>query len=152
MRDLERRVVLSVVGRKWQEHLYEMDYLKEGIGLRAMAQRDPLVEYQREGYAMFEAMMESIREESVSLVFHAEVEPGEGAEQAQGAGLEEHQEPSTLGYSGPDEDGAAETSVRRTGSDGQDEASDQGAGSRGSGKSSKSNSKSKKSKKSKKKR
>ena len=50
MRELERRVVLSVIDRKWQEHLYEMDYLKEGIGLRAMAQRDPLVEYQREGF------------------------------------------------------------------------------------------------------
>ena len=55
MRELERRVVLSVIGRKWQEHLYEMDYLKEGIGLRAMAQRDPLVEYQREGFIMFQA-------------------------------------------------------------------------------------------------
>ena len=55
MRELERRVVLSVIGRKWQEHLYEMDYLKEGIGLRAMAQRDPLVEYQREGFTMFQS-------------------------------------------------------------------------------------------------
>ncbi|MGO2634250.1 MAG: preprotein translocase subunit SecA [Galactobacter sp.] len=123
MRDLERRVVLSVIGRKWQEHLYEMDYLKEGIGLRAMAQRDPLVEYQREGYAMFETMMESIREESVSLVFHAEVEPGQDAEQAQGAGLEEHEEPASLGYSGPDESGEAEASVRRTGAQGEGEAS-----------------------------
>src|SRR5699024_10498186 len=53
MRELERRVVLSVLDRKWREHLYEMDYLKEGIGLRAMAQRDPLIEYQREGYHLF---------------------------------------------------------------------------------------------------
>jgi len=114
MRDLERRVVLSVIGRRWQDHLYEMDYLKEGIGLRAMAQRDPLVEYQREGYAMFETMMESIREDSVSLLFHAEVEPGEDAGSAQGAGLEEHEEPASLAYSAPDEDGEASTSVRRT--------------------------------------
>jgi preprotein translocase subunit SecA len=74
MRELERRVVLSVVGRKWQEHLYEMDYLKEGIGLRAMAQRDPLVEYQREGFTMFQAMMSAIREESVGFLFNLEVQ------------------------------------------------------------------------------
>ena len=53
MRELERRVLLTVLDRKWREHLYEMDYLREGIGLRAMAQRDPLVEYQREGGDMF---------------------------------------------------------------------------------------------------
>ncbi|MBR7559139.1 preprotein translocase subunit SecA, partial [Mycobacterium tuberculosis] len=55
-RELERRVVLSVIDRRWREHLYEMDYLKNGIGLRAMAQRDPLVEYQREGFEMFTTM------------------------------------------------------------------------------------------------
>ncbi len=54
MRELERRVVLSVIDRRWRDHLYEMDYLKDGIGLRAMAQRDPLVEYQREGFALFQ--------------------------------------------------------------------------------------------------
>ena len=74
MRELERRVVLSVLDRKWREHLYEMDYLREGIGLRAMAQRDPLVEYQREGYDMFAAMMESIKEESVGFIFNVEVD------------------------------------------------------------------------------
>jgi preprotein translocase subunit SecA len=73
MRELERQVVLSVLDRKWREHLYEMDYLREGIGLRAMAQRDPLVEYQREGYDMFAAMMESIKEESVGFIFNVEV-------------------------------------------------------------------------------
>ncbi len=77
MRDLERRVVLSVLDRKWREHLYEMDYLQEGIGLRAMAQRDPLVEYQREGYQLFEAMMESIKEESVGYLFNVEVQVAE---------------------------------------------------------------------------
>src|SRR5215472_13277547 len=64
MRELERRVVLAVLDHKWREHLYEMDYLREGIGLRAMAQRDPLVEYQREGFDMFNTMMEGIKEES----------------------------------------------------------------------------------------
>ncbi len=74
MREVERRVVLSVLDRKWREHLYEMDYLQEGIGLRAMAQRDPLIEYQREGFQLFEAMMDSIKEESVSHVFSVEVQ------------------------------------------------------------------------------
>ncbi|MDT4984655.1 MAG: preprotein translocase subunit SecA, partial [Pseudonocardiales bacterium] len=74
LRELERRVLLSVLDRKWREHLYEMDYLQEGIGLRAMAQRDPLVEYQREGFDMFGAMMEAIKEESVGFLFNLEVE------------------------------------------------------------------------------
>ncbi|WP_415952154.1 preprotein translocase subunit SecA [Streptomyces sp. KLOTTS4A1] len=74
MRELERRVVLSVLDRKWREHLYEMDYLQEGIGLRAMAQKDPLVEYQREGFDMFTAMMEGIKEESVGYLFNLEVQ------------------------------------------------------------------------------
>ena len=74
MRELERRVVLPVIDRRWRDHLYEMDYLKDGIGLRAMAQRDPLVEYQREGYAMFQTMMGQIREESVGFLFNLEVE------------------------------------------------------------------------------
>jgi preprotein translocase subunit SecA len=74
MRELERRVVLSVLDRKWREHLYEMDYLREGIGLRAMAQRDPLIEYQREGYDMFTSMMEGIKEESVGTLFNARIE------------------------------------------------------------------------------
>ena len=77
MRELERRVLLTVLDRKWREHLYEMDYLREGIGLRAMAQRDPLVEYQREGGDMFNAMMEAFMEEVVGFVFHLEVEVSE---------------------------------------------------------------------------
>ncbi len=74
MREVERRVMLSVLDRKWREHLYEMDYLQEGIGLRAMAQRDPLVEYQREGYLLWEAMTESVKEEAVSLIYHVDVQ------------------------------------------------------------------------------
>ncbi|MHB8341718.1 MAG: preprotein translocase subunit SecA [Mycobacteriales bacterium] len=74
IRELERRVVLSVLDRKWREHLYEMDYLQEGIGLRAMGQKDPLVEYQREGYQLFAAMMEAIKEESVGFLFHLQVQ------------------------------------------------------------------------------
>jgi preprotein translocase subunit SecA len=78
MRELERRVVLSVLDRKWREHLYEMDYLQEGIGLRAMAQRDPLVEYQKEGFDLFSAMMDAIKEESVGFLFNVDVEIEEG--------------------------------------------------------------------------
>jgi preprotein translocase subunit SecA len=74
MRELERRVVLAVLDHKWREHLYEMDYLREGIGLRAMAQRDPLIEYQREGFDMFNTMMEGIKEESVAYLFNSQVE------------------------------------------------------------------------------
>lgn len=78
MRELERRVVLQVIDRRWRDHLYEMDYLKDGIGLRAMAQRDPLVEYQREGFSMFQQMMGQIREESVGYLFNLEVEVKKG--------------------------------------------------------------------------
>jgi preprotein translocase subunit SecA len=74
MRELERRVVLSVLDRKWREHLYEMDYLREGIGLRGYGQRDPLVEYQREGYDMFNTMMEGIKEESVGNLFNLQIQ------------------------------------------------------------------------------
>jgi preprotein translocase subunit SecA len=79
MRELERQVLLQVMDRKWREHLYEMDYLKEGIGLRAMAQRDPLIEYQREGYDMFAAMLEGIKEETVGHLFNVRVQAAEPA-------------------------------------------------------------------------
>ncbi|MGO1590431.1 MAG: preprotein translocase subunit SecA [Ancrocorticia sp.] len=73
MRELERQVLLSVLDRKWREHLYEMDYLKEGIGLRAMAQNNPLVEYKSEGYRMFQAMNDGIKEETVRYLFNFEL-------------------------------------------------------------------------------
>jgi len=73
MRELERRVLLSVMDRKWREHLYEMDYLREGIHLRAMANRDPVIEYMREGYDMFKTMLDGIQEEAVGFLFNVEV-------------------------------------------------------------------------------
>lgn len=100
MRELERRVVLSVVDRKWRDHLYEMDYLKEGIGLRAMAQRDPLVEYQREGFTMFQQMMGAIKEESIGFIFNLEVQ----VEAAETPVIDQSQ----LTYIAPNEDGSAE--------------------------------------------
>ncbi|MGW2848329.1 preprotein translocase subunit SecA, partial [Streptomyces sp. NPDC001274] len=93
MRELERRVVLSVLDRKWREHLYEMDYLQEGIGLRAMAQKDPLVEYQREGFDMFNAMMEGIKEESVGYLFNLEVQVEQQVEEVP---VEDAAEPTSL--------------------------------------------------------
>ena len=69
MRNVERMVILPIIDSKWREHLYEMDSLKEGIGLRAMAQRDPLVEYQKEGGDMFHAMNDGIKEETVRQLF-----------------------------------------------------------------------------------
>ncbi|MGH2771190.1 MAG: preprotein translocase subunit SecA [Actinomycetota bacterium] len=72
-RELERLVFLSVLDNKWREHLYEMDYLREGIGLRAYGQRDPLIEYQREAYDMFQSMMATVKEEFVRYMFHVQV-------------------------------------------------------------------------------
>jgi preprotein translocase subunit SecA len=126
MRQLERNVLLNVLDRKWREHLYEMDYLKEGIGLRAMAQRDPLVEYQREGYDMFMAMLEGVKEESVGFLFNVQVEaapkPAVSAQTApEGlSGLANGQKPQAevhakgieeddsrpMSYTGPAEDGS----------------------------------------------
>ncbi|WP_020109333.1 preprotein translocase subunit SecA [Nocardia sp. 348MFTsu5.1] len=74
MRQLERTILLSVLDRKWRDHLYEMDYLREGIHLRSMAQRDPVVEYQREGFDMFTGMLEGLKEESIGFLFNVSVE------------------------------------------------------------------------------
>ena len=122
MRELERRVVLATIDRRWRDHLYEMEYLKEGIGLRAMAQRDPLVEYQREGFSMFEGMMGQIKEESMGLLYNLEVKvrPAEGPQDhvhLEGGGLEDKEAPdaSKLSYSAPDEDGAPAVSGAQAG-------------------------------------
>ena len=114
VRELERKVLLSVLDRKWREHLYEMDYLQEGIGLRAMAQRDPLVEYQKEGYELFSAMMDGIKEELVSLLFNVEVEVTQNESSVEvspkGIGAPEKQEVPNLIYSAADESGEAQSS------------------------------------------
>ncbi len=112
MRELERRVVLSVIDRRWRDHLYEMDYLKDGIGLRAMAQRDPLVEYQREGFALYQSMMGSIREEAVGFLFNLEVEVTGGAS-VEARGLGQAGAPAQqLSYSAPSADAAGAVEVR----------------------------------------
>ncbi|AQA01426.1 preprotein translocase subunit SecA [Mycobacterium sp. MS1601] len=144
MRQLERNVLLNVLDRKWREHLYEMDYLREGIGLRAMAQRDPVVEYQREGYDMFRGMLDALKEESVGFLFNVQVEAAPAATPAvatqaapeglaefaaaaaarkqdapapaavRAKGIEDKAPPLT--YTGPSEDGSAE--VKRRDGDG----------------------------------
>ncbi|MFN2466859.1 MAG: preprotein translocase subunit SecA [Gaiellaceae bacterium] len=90
MREAERFIILQVVDTRWREHLENMDYLREGVHLRAMAQKDPLVEYRAEGHVMFEALSRAIREEVVGLLFHIELAPDDAAElhamqEAQGA-------------------------------------------------------------------
>ncbi|HJA61047.1 MAG TPA: preprotein translocase subunit SecA [Candidatus Brevibacterium intestinavium] len=112
-RELERRVVLSVIDKRWREHLYEMDYLKNGIGLRAMAQRDPLVEYQREGYEMFTTMQDGIKEDVVRLtntlkvqVSTSEPASGEDSEVEVDAAELRHTTPK-MQLSAPSEDGSS---------------------------------------------
>ena len=112
MREIERRVMLSVIGERWPEHLYEMEYLKEGIGLRAMAQRDPLVEYQREGYDMYQAMLGAIREETVTYLFNLDL--SKQRTQASAVRLAEPSRPKFLQYSAPDEDGHEQVHVERS--------------------------------------
>jgi preprotein translocase subunit SecA len=83
MRQLERTVVLSVIDNKWREQLAEMDYLRSGIGLRAMGQRDPLVEYQREAYAYFEELVYSVKHDATRYMFHVDVVQQQQAPKAQ---------------------------------------------------------------------
>ena len=106
LRQLERRVVLAVLDRKWREHLYEMDYLKDGIGLRGMGQRDPLVEYQREGYQMYNSMIEAIKEETVQLLFHIDIKQVATTDEAVDEVEETAESADTIAVaSGPDENG-----------------------------------------------
>ena len=110
-RELERKILLSVLDRKWREHLYEMDYLQEGIGLRAMAQRDPLVEYQREGYDLFAAMMDAIKEELVGYLFNVEVNVEEESGGVEAKGLSPAIKPQNeLRYSAADDAGGVVSS------------------------------------------
>ncbi|MGK5738489.1 preprotein translocase subunit SecA [Micromonospora sp. URMC 103] len=119
VRQLERMVLLQVIDRKWREHLYEMDYLQEGISLRAYAQRDPVVEYQREGFDMFATMMDGIKEETVGFLYNLEVqvaEPEPEAEEVQlldkpvelrAKGLNRTPQQQGFQYSSPTIDGEA---------------------------------------------
>lgn len=128
LRNLERRVLLESIGQKWQEHLYEMDYLREGVGLRAMAQRDPLVEYQREGHTMFQSMMQAVREDAVYKLFNVQVRkpevkvgstmPGVAADFSQIANFNNQQQQS-LQFSGPSASAPGATTTQTRAADGQ---------------------------------
>ncbi|HEY7225769.1 MAG TPA: preprotein translocase subunit SecA [Micromonosporaceae bacterium] len=117
LRELERRVLLEVIDRKWREHLYEMDYLRDGVGLRAYAQRDPLVEYNREGFDMFQQMLEGVKEEAVGFLFRVQVQIEQAAPQEVsgvgaaprllGRGIAPSRPPQQLLYSAPSVDGEA---------------------------------------------
>ncbi|MEV4820457.1 preprotein translocase subunit SecA [Micromonospora sp. NPDC049274] len=121
VRQLERMVLLQVIDRKWREHLYEMDYLQEGINLRAYAQRDPVVEYQREGFDMFATMMEGIKEETVGFLYNVDVqvtepEPAADSEEVtlldkpveiRAKGIDRSPQRRGLQYSAPTIDGEA---------------------------------------------
>ena len=85
LRQIERLVLLSIIDNRWREHLYEMDYLQEGIGLRAMAQKDPLVEYQREGYDMFQQLQSTVKEDFARYIFHVQAVKEDEARQRQPA-------------------------------------------------------------------
>jgi preprotein translocase subunit SecA len=103
MRQLERTVMLEVVDNKWREHLYELDYLQEGIGLRGMAGRDPLIEYQSEAYDMFMSMLESIKEEFARYIFHAQF-----------VEVERDRQPARMIESGAGDEPAPKTEQRRS--------------------------------------
>jgi preprotein translocase subunit SecA len=129
LRELERRVLLESIGQKWQEHLYEMDYLREGVGLRAMAQRDPLVEYQREGHTMFQSMMQAIREDTIHKLFHLKIRkpevkvgsqmPGVAADFSQIANFGSRQQQQPLQFSGPSAASPGATTTQTRAADGQ---------------------------------
>ncbi len=117
LRELERHVLLQVIDRKWREHLYEMDYLRDGVGLRAYAQRDPLVEYNREGFDMFQQMLEGVKEQAVGTLFRVEVQVEPAQREAAGVGAvprllgrglaAPRPQPQQLLYSAPAIDGEA---------------------------------------------
>jgi preprotein translocase subunit SecA len=96
MRQLERAILLQIIDNRWREHLFEMDYLREGIHLRGFAQIDPLVAYKNEGFSMFEALMHSIWEEFARLIFHVEVEVAPRAQDE----FAPAQQPLQVDYSG----------------------------------------------------
>jgi preprotein translocase subunit SecA len=96
MRYLERSILLQVIDNRWREHLFDMDYLREGIHLRGFAQIDPLVAYKNEGFSMFTELMHSIWEEFSKLIFHAEIQVEPGQQLPANAASE----PADLDYSG----------------------------------------------------
>ena len=125
-RQLERQVVLSVLDSKWREHLYEMDYLKDGIGLRGMGQRDPLVEYQREGYQMYNSMIDAIKEQTVQLLFNVDLKQIAASQENERRAREEREanQSEPVSYQAPEEPDAEDetTDIDETAQERDDEA------------------------------
>ena len=125
-RQLERQVVLSVLDSKWREHLYEMDYLKDGIGLRGMGQRDPLVEYQREGYQMYNSMIDAIKEQTVQLLFNVDLKQIAASQENERRAREEREDSQSepVSYQAPEEPDAEDetTDIDETAQELDDEA------------------------------
>ncbi|WP_030155727.1 preprotein translocase subunit SecA [Glycomyces sp. NRRL B-16210] len=123
LRKLERQVLLQTIDRKWREHLYEVDYLKQGISLRAYAQRDPVIEYQREAFDMFQTMLDGIKEDCVRFLLNAELksktnEEGAAEPVAEIRGLEPLRKPERLLQSAPSIDGEGGVQRETTTEDG----------------------------------
>lgn len=106
MRELERMVILRVIDEKWRDHLYEMDQLKDGIGLRAYGQKDPLIEYKREGFNLFEEMLDSLNRDVLKLIFRAQVQRPDASyfaprrRPAQAQMVASHQSSTGMGFQG----------------------------------------------------
>jgi preprotein translocase subunit SecA len=122
MRKLERQMMLRILDQRWREHLYEMDYLRDGIGLRAMGQKDPLTEYQREGFDMFGEMMHAVAEDFVKYLLHAQVvaeQPAAAGGAPPAAPADEPPAVSNVQYSAPadpsESQGLAGTAAARAG-------------------------------------
>jgi preprotein translocase subunit SecA len=107
MRQLERYAVLRVIDEQWKEHLYELDQIKEGINLRAYGQRDPLIEYKKESFDLFQQMLSRLNEESLSLIFKARIETGPSPSKPQQQVSYQHDDATGMGYERPPEEQAA---------------------------------------------
>jgi preprotein translocase subunit SecA len=117
LREIERHMMLRLIDQHWREHLYEMDYLEEGIGLRALGQKDPLVEWQREGFEMFGAMIASITSDYVKHVMHARVVV-EAREERPVAEQMRYSAPEDPSSAGPNLAAAARAQAAAEGADG----------------------------------
>ncbi len=113
MRQLERYAVLRIIDEQWKEHLYELDQIKEGINLRAYGQRDPLIEYKKESFALFEQMLSRLNEESLSLIFKARIETEPSPSRPQQQMSYQHDDATGMGYERPPEERAAARAGKR---------------------------------------
>ncbi|MCP4614764.1 MAG: preprotein translocase subunit SecA, partial [Planctomycetes bacterium] len=114
MRQLERYAILRIIDEQWKEHLYQLDQIKEGINLRAYGQRDPLIEYKKESFDLFQKMLSRLNEDSLSLIFKARIEteqPSPSRPQQQMS--YKHDDATGMGYEKPPEEQAAARAGKR---------------------------------------